>query len=73
MEDFIDVRSIIRKEIDNLTQLRNETEKKVKLTLEWQDYEFFKGKVQGLDIAIANLETVIWNICRLQGVEKYKK
>lgn len=92
MEDFINARSLIRKEIDNLTQHRNEAEKMAKRTLEfiktgnqmshinadiinvwWQDYGFYKGKVQGLDIAIANLEIVIRDICRLQDIEKYKK
>lgn len=91
MEDFINARSIIREEIDTLTQHRDQAEEWAKRTLAliktaneiphsdndtiniwWQDYEFYKGKAKGFDIAIADLETVILNICILQNIEIQK-
>lgn len=91
MEDFINARSIIRKEIDTLTQHRDQAEEWAKKTIEfiklanelphtdidtiniwWEDYEYYKGKAQGLDIAISNLETILVNISQAQDIEIQK-
>lgn len=91
MEDFISARSIIRKEIDVLTQHRDQAEEWAKRTIDfikkanelphtdidivniwWEDYEYYKGKAQGLDIAIADLETIIMNINKMQDIEIQK-
>ena len=37
-----------------------------------EDYEYYKGKAQGLDIAISNLETILVNISQAQDIEIQK-